>query len=105
MLTESEFRKVADEELKALAKLLDPSTELTVDVANDALTIEFDDGDKFVLNEQGPTRQLWFAASFQAAHFDFDASSRTWKDDKTGEQLRVRVARDIGKKLGKPVSL
>jgi len=105
MLDEQAFRKLADDELKSLANKLDSITELTSDIAADALLIEFDDGDKFILSQQPPTRQLWFAAAFQAGHYDFDEAAHTWKDDKTGEQLRARIARDIGEKLGKPISL
>jgi CyaY protein len=103
MVSESEFRKLASAELDAIARALDPVPELSVDLANETVTIEFDDGDRFVLNEQGPSRQLWFAASFAAAHFDWDGAN--WKDSKTGETLRTRVARDIGQKLGRPVSI
>jgi len=103
MLDEHDFRKMADEELKALSRKLDVYAELSVDFANETLTVEFDDGDKFVVNQQGASRQIWFAAAFQAAHFDWDGSG--WKDSKTGEALRVRVARDVGKKIGKPVAL
>ena len=105
MLSESDFRHLADDELRAIAARLDPLSELTVDHANDIVTIEFDDGEKFVLNQQAPSRQLWFAAAFQAGHYDYDAAARVWKDHKTGETLRARVARDLGHKLGKSVAL
>jgi iron donor protein CyaY len=103
VLSEPEFRKLADDELKALARGLDVHTELSVDYANETLTLEFEDGDKFVINEQGASRQIWFAAAFRAAHFDWDGAA--WKDAKTGEQLRARIAQDVGQKLGKPISL
>lgn len=105
MLSESDFRHLADDELRAIAAKLDPLPELTVDHANDIVTIEFEDGEKFVLNQQAPSRQLWFAAAFRAGHYDFDPASRVWKDHKTGETLRARVARDLSHKLGRTVSL
>jgi CyaY protein len=105
MLSESEFRKLAEAELKALATALDPLTELTVDLANDILTIEFDDGQKYVANLQGPTRQIWFAANFAAGHYDYDPAAQAWRDSKTGEALRTRIARDVGQKLGKGIAL
>lgn len=105
MLSESEFRKLADDELKKLSRALDLVRELTVDYANETLTIEFDDGDKFVINEQGAARQIWFAAAFEAAHFDFDPASKRWKDTKRGEELGARVSAAVSKKLGKPVAL
>jgi len=103
MLTESEFRKLADAELKALAQKLDPIDGLSADGTADALTIEFDDGERFVLNQQGPTRQIWFAASFEAAHFSYDGQN--WLDAKTGEALRARISRDVSRKVGAAVAL
>lgn len=105
MLSEPEFRKLADDELKSISRALDRYTELTVDYANETLTIEFDDGDKFVLNEQGPTRQIWFAAAFEAAHFELDPTAGQWKDTKRGEELHARVSKAVGEKLKKPVSI
>jgi CyaY protein len=104
-MDEPVFRKLADAELKVIAQALDPIEALTVDLANDILTIEFEDGQKYVANLQGPTRQIWFAANFTAGHYDFDQSSRTWRDSKNGEELRVRIARDVQQKLGKPVRI
>lgn len=105
MLSETDFRHLADDELRAIAAKLDPLPDLTVDHANDIVTIEFDDGEKFVLNQQAPSRQLWFAAAFQAGHYDFDPSAKVWKDSKTGEPLRARVSRDLSRKLGRSVAL
>jgi CyaY protein len=105
MLTEPEFRQLAHEELEAIARVLDPLGELTVDLANDILTIEFDDGSKYVANLQGPSRQIWFAANFAAGHYDYDAQARLWRDSKTAEPLRTRVARDVGQKLGRSIAL
>src|SRR5438105_4510825 len=56
MISEQDFRKLADDELKAISRALDAYTELTVDYANETVTLEFDDGDRFVLNEQGAAR-------------------------------------------------
>ena len=75
-----------------------------MDLASDILTIEFDDGAKFVSNLQGPSRQIWFAANFSAAHYDFHDASAQWRDSKTAEVFRVRVARDVGAKLGRELS-
>lgn len=103
VLDEDTFRKKAVAELNHLAKVLDSLAGLTVDFAGDNLTIEFDDGEKYVANPQGPARQLWFAARYQAGHYDLHGDG-SWKDMKTGEPLRSRVARDVSAKLGVPVT-
>ena len=48
----------------------------------DVLTIAFKNGVKAVLNTQRPTRQLWLAARANAWHFDYDAATDRWVDDK-----------------------
>ncbi len=105
MLDEAEYRKRAHAELEAVAKALDPIAELTVDLASDILTIEFEDGLKFVGNMQAPSRQIWFAANFSAGHYDFDAASSQWRDSKTAEVFRARVAREVGQKLGRSLTI
>ena len=105
LLEEKEFRSLADQELRAISGVLDGFIDLTVDLASDILTIEFEDGTKFVANLQGPTRQIWLAADFTAGHFDFDPVARQWVDSKTGEVLRVRLARDLSQKLGRSIQL
>ena len=102
---EAAFRKVAGKELESLSSKLDGFTELTVDYASEILNIEFDDGDKFVANLQGPTQQIWFAARYQAGHFAWDDAAKDWLDSKTKETLRARVARDVGFKLKRDIKL
>jgi CyaY protein len=55
-----------------------------------ALTLLFNKGKKCILSAQPSVGQLWMALASQgkAYHFDFDAASGLWRDDK-GEGIEL----------------
>ncbi len=83
---ESEYRKkiqqVYDRIEKALADV-DPDLA-ECEQANGVLTITFSDRTRCILSGQPSVRQLWvaLAALGTAYHFNYDAGSGTWIDDK-----------------------
>ena len=91
-LSESEYRgklqNVYDRVIKAL-DAVDPD-QCEADLAQGALTIKLANGTRWVLSGQPPVRQLWLAVASRgrAFHFDYDAATNAWRDDK-GEGLEV----------------
>lgn len=49
-----------------------------------ALAIVFPNGSKCILSSQPSVQQLWMAVAAKgiAFHFDYDAASKEWRDDK-----------------------
>jgi CyaY protein len=102
-----EFLRRADECLERVESALaevDPD-ELECTSTDGVLTLEFADRARFVLNRQTAANQMWFAAAARAWHFDWDAASGTWRDDRDQVELFARVAEEIGKKLGRGVKV
>ena len=60
-MNEQEFEARAGEALRKLEAAL-RSEDLEVDLADGILTLEFEDGSKFLLNSHGVSRQLWLSA-------------------------------------------
>jgi len=91
-LTDPEYRaklqQVYDRVLRALDDV-DPDV-CEADLAQGALTIRLANGARWVLSGQPPVRQLWLAVASRgrAFHFDYDAGTQSWRDDK-GEGLEV----------------
>jgi CyaY protein len=91
-LTEPEYRAklqaIYDRVLSALDGV-DPNL-CEADLAQGALTVTLANGARWVLSGQPPVRQLWLAVASRgrAFHFDYDAASNSWRDDK-GEGLEV----------------
>ncbi|HLU37992.1 MAG TPA: iron donor protein CyaY [Planctomycetota bacterium] len=79
--------------------------EVDCDLAMGVLTMQFADGKKFVLNRQSAASQIWLAHGVSAYHFARDPQTGRWLDTKGRGELRELLARAIGEKLGRPVSL
>lgn len=103
-MNEAEFDKLAATALDRLERALrDAADELDVDLANGILTLEFADGERFVINSHGAARQIWAAANLAAMHFGWDGAR--WVDSKTGRELFAEVGRIVSEKLAVPVRL
>lgn len=83
---------------------LDPD-EVDCDLAMGVLTMQFADGQRFVMNRQTAAHQIWFAHGVTAYHFAFDPEAAAWLDTKGRGDLRAVVARALSDKLGRAVRL
>jgi CyaY protein len=106
-LSEADYEARALPELRALVDAFD---ELELDgveaeLASDIFSIEFSDGDKFVINSHRAARQIWMAAGRTAWHFDWDPDRAAWIAYKTGDELWATLSRVVSEKLERDVSL
>ncbi|MFO0755516.1 MAG: iron donor protein CyaY [Byssovorax sp.] len=104
-LSEQEFEKLADLELRALDRALGDLDGLEVDLSMGVLTLSFSDGVKYIVNSHRAARQIWMAAERSAWHFDFARASSRWVASKNGDDLRRTLGAVISRKLGAPVEL
>lgn len=106
-LSEEDYERRAFPELRALIDALDAIDDESVDaeLASDILTIEFDDGTRYVVNSHRAARQIWMAAERAAWHFDFVPEKQQWLSDKGGDELWATLESVIGRKLGHSVKL
>ncbi|HKQ70316.1 MAG TPA: iron donor protein CyaY [Polyangiaceae bacterium] len=104
-IDEAVFDDLAERTLHALEDALDEVEGLEVDLESGILTLEFDDGVRFVVNSHRAARQIWMAAGANAWHFDADPAARRWTSTKTREDLWACIKGQIEEKLGRPVDL
>jgi CyaY protein len=105
-MDEKIFEKRASEALRKLeASLRDAADELDADLAGDILTLEFDDGAKFVINSHSAAQQIWLSANLSAMHFGWHENTSSWRDTKSGAELFTEVGRLVSEKLSQPVKL
>jgi CyaY protein len=104
-MDEATFDRLAADELKKLEQKLGDLPEAEVDSTGDVITMEFGDGAKYVINSHRAARQIWLSAEMRAAHYGWDAGSRRWLDDKTGEELYGRIEGALSARLGRPIRL
>lgn len=92
--------------LSALQKLFDALQDhAEVDLEGGVLTIEFDDGSKFLLNQHGVSQQIWLSANMSASHFGWHEATQSWRDTKTGAELFTELGKLVAEKLATPVKL
>ena len=106
-MNEQEYEARAMPELKQLTRALDEleATGVEVELAGDILTLEFDDGNRYVVNSHRAARQIWMAAELRAWHFDFLTETERWVAAKSGDELWSTLERVLSARLGQPVTL
>jgi len=104
-MDENEYLRRADECLGAVAKwleTLDPD-EVDYTTGDGVVSMEFPDGGKFILSRQAATKQIWLAAGARAWHYNRDAASARWIDDRDGRDLNGRLAEAISERIGRTI--
>jgi CyaY protein len=98
------FDKQAAEELKQIDRALGAVEGIEVDSTGDVITIEFEDGARYILNSHRAARQIWFAAELAAAHYSRNDAG-AWIDTRGGGELWARIAQVLSNKLERDVKL
>jgi CyaY protein len=105
-MDEKEFERRAGEALRKLeAALEEAGDELDVDLSGDILTLEFEDGSKFVINSHSAAKQIWMAANLSAMHFGWHEPTQSWRDTRSGAELFTELGKLVGEKLSAPLIL
>jgi CyaY protein len=102
-IDEATFDDLADRALRALDGALNDVDGIEADLESGILSIEFPDGERFIVNSHRAARQIWMAARASAWHFDVDPKTQRWTATKTGDELWDCVQREVGKKLERPL--
>jgi CyaY protein len=94
-MTESEFLTVSDALLEALQRALD-SADLDVDyqLNGGVLEIEFDSGEKMIVNRHAPNQEIWVAARTGGYHFSLNDDQR-WINRRDQSELAQLISQLI----------
>ena len=104
-LSERDFERLADDELQRLVEALTEATdEIDPDLQMGVLSINFEDGTKFVVNSHRAARQIWMAAERKAWHFDYQPDGQTWVAS-GGDELWATVTDTVSRKVGSDLTL
>ena len=96
-MDEREFDQLASSALDKLEKALRDEDGMEVDLEGGILTLEFDDGAKFIINSHAAARQIWLSANFGAAHFSWDG--KEWRDTRSAAELFAHLGKLVAEKL------
>ena len=103
MMDENDFHKRVEAALDSLKKSLmaaEESADLEVEDQSGALHVSFEDRSKFVISPNAPVRQIWISALATSFKLDWSDAEQDFVLSKTGEKLKVLVARLINQQLG-----
>lgn len=84
-MTSAAFAEIAQKTLSALADQLDQqiSDSATVDLSQDSITIDFDNGSVVLINIHHTLMQLWVSSPLSGGtHFLYDAGKGLWLSTK-----------------------
>jgi CyaY protein len=105
MIDEKIFEKRASDALQKLEAALRDVDDLDSDLAGDILTLEFEDGAKFIINSHSAAQQIWLSANLSAMHFGWHENTSSWRDTKSGDELFTHIGHLVSQKLAQPVKL
>ena len=102
-MDQNEYAQAADACLSAVVDWLADVEDLDLVTRDGLVQIEFEDGARYVLNRQGAAKQMWLAAGARAWHYDLDAVTGQWLDDRDRHRLHDRLVELLSAKLGRPL--
>ncbi len=76
------------------------SADFEVEDQSGALHVSFEDQSKFVISPNAPVRQIWISALGTSFKLDWSDAEQDFVLPKTGERLKLLVARLINQQLG-----
>jgi len=88
-----------------LTNAIDEGSAFDYEKNGDVLTIEFEDGERFIVSPNSPVNQLWLSANYAGYRFNWSNEAIGWINEKTAEPLLLQLERALSEKLGKAVSL
>src|SRR4029453_6356565 len=83
-MDDQEYHLAADACLERVARWLGDVEELDVTASDGLVTVEFEDGTRFVLNRQSATHQMWLAAGAPARHYGWGRGGGSGGTDPRG---------------------
>ncbi|HCC56226.1 MAG TPA: iron donor protein CyaY [Solibacterales bacterium] len=108
MLDEQQFKTRADQALNDLHRGLMHAGDqhgFESDTNSGALTIEFEDGTRFVVSPNSPVRQIWVSALMRSFKLDWEDARGAFVYPETGATLQDLTATVIAQQLGEPIAL
>lgn len=87
-MSESEFNQQADAALARIETAVDES-EAECTRSGNVLEIEFDDGQKIVVNRHDANREIWVAAKSGGFHYAWQDGA--WRSRRDGSELFARL--------------
>jgi frataxin len=107
-LSESEFDRIADEALEEISLAIETKLDdrVEVELLEGVLTIDMEDGGRYLINKHASNRQIWLASPRSGAwHFALADDGESWVSTRDGTALGQLLRDEIGQATGVYVEL
>lgn len=102
-MIESEFNRLADAALTRIEAAIDNGGgDVEYNRSGNVLEVEFDNGQKIVVNRHDVNREIWVAAKSGGFHYAW--LDGAWRSRRDGSELFGRLA-DLFAEQGEPINL
>jgi CyaY protein len=104
-MAQDNLRQLIDTTLENIERAVEDldMDQIDLETSDGILTIEFDDGIKFILSRQSATNQIWLAEPQNGWRFDHDNGK--WISPKNPLDLISFLEKLMTNKLGQPIKL
>lgn len=87
-MNESEFNQLADAALARIEAAVD-DTDAECNRSGNVLEIEFDNGQKIIVNRHDANREIWVAAKSGGFHYAWQHDA--WRSQRDGSELYAKL--------------
>lgn len=76
--------------------------DLDIDVlrAGNVLTLTFENDHRIIVNSQEAAQEMWVAARSGGFHYRWNDEAESWRDTRSGDDIKVALSRLIGLETG-----
>ena len=102
-LSESDFHRIADATLEEISLAAETKLDdrVEVELQQGVLTLDLEDGGRYLINKQGEMRQIWLASPKSGAwHFAYDPEAERWVSTRDATVLGELLRGEIGAATG-----
>lgn len=103
-MTESEFKRLADEIIARIEDAIDHcDADIECENNGGVLDLIFANGSHIIVNKQAAAHEIWLAAKSGGYHFRWEDGA--WRDTRDGTEFFAALNRDASAQAGEAVKL
>lgn len=109
-MNDSEFHENVNEAMAQIEDAIETAVvsggaDIDYETVSEILTLEFETGNKIIINKQAAAHQIWVADKSGGFHFNYDEARGQWLDDRSGAELFSELSRFASVQAGQEIDL
>ncbi|HEC11948.1 MAG TPA: iron donor protein CyaY [Acidiferrobacteraceae bacterium] len=109
-MNDSEFHENVNQTMARIEAAIEAAVDssgadIDYETVSEILTLEFENGNKIIINKQAAAHQIWVADKSGGFHFDYDEDRGQWLNDRSGAELLSELSRFASVQAGQAIDL